>query len=338
MTDRPAAPSPPLLSGAAGAHARHHTYALLSRLMLEGLTPALLPYAAALPPLAAALPEPYDADGAAADHNALFNYQIFPYEGLFTESDGMLGGPTSESLMRLYAEHGYRPAPDAAPDHLGYELALLAFLCGAEADALEDGLTTIAGQLRRRQRLFLTTHLLRWLPPLVAAIRRHEVPFHAAAADLLLALAADHIAVLGDAPVTPDPLPAPPDLMEDAETGLGQIATYLLTPLYSGLYLSRATLAALGRGHRLPRGFGDRRPMLLTLLRTAAQYDALPALLDDLHGLIDRECAVYEQIAADNPMLAPFVQPWRKRAAACGATFRGAAGQLQRFHLAAEGP
>jgi len=116
----------------------------------------------------------------------------------------------------------------------------------------------------------------------------------------------------------PDPridfqLPAPPGLLEDEGTGLKEIVDYLLRPAYGGIYLSRDDIGRLARQRSLPRGFGDRRQMLLNLLRSAANYGGLVAILGELHSLASSWAAAYAEMAHE-PILAPFANPWHSRA------------------------
>ena len=132
---------PITLSSADMALARHHTYTLFSRLFLEGVTAELRPFLPPIPELAAVLPEPFDADESAATHHYLFQLNLFPYESIFLATDGLLGGPVTNKVQQQYEQSGFIvDASATSPDHIGHELAFLAFLCGAEADVWKDGL------------------------------------------------------------------------------------------------------------------------------------------------------------------------------------------------------
>lgn len=293
------------------ALARHHSYTLLGRLYLEGLTTTLLPYLQAIPQLSALLPASFDADEAAARHYRLFGFNVFPYESIFLDGDGLLGGPLAAAVQDSYRRCGYNPhTTDSSPDHVGHEVGLLAFLCAAEADAWQDDLPSQAERMRRLQRDFLQQHLLRWLPPLLLAIRQQEQPFYTALANLTLDLLHEHGAAISLSPEGSD-LPAPPDLLADEDTGLKDIARYLATPPYSGIYLSRDGVGALARQLDLPRGFGSRQDLLLNLLRSAVQYGSLPALLSTLQTRLAAWQDGYHD--AFHPPLASFAQTWHRR-------------------------
>lgn len=294
------------------ALARHHSYTLVGRLFLEGVQPDLLPFVRALPALSTALPEPWSADEAAAQHQHLWGFNVFPFESVFLGESGLLGGAATERVRDYYQHAGYRPTPSAASvDHVGEELRFLAFLCGAEADAWEDGLETTARALQQRQRDWLERHLLRWLPPLGQAVLRQQQSFPRALVELTWEVVQGHAEEVAVAAV-PWSLPAPPNLLADRGTGLREIATFLITPPHSGLFLSRDDIGALARRHELPRGFGSRQQMLVNLMRAAAQYDRLPALLASLSDLFATDQAALERQGAHR-LLEPFVRPWHER-------------------------
>ncbi|MCB0064297.1 MAG: molecular chaperone TorD family protein [Caldilineaceae bacterium] len=312
------------------ALARGRLYELCRQLYLEGVTVETAAVVKALPDFAAYLfPDQHETvdnvlERTAATHQELFGFNLFSYESMFLENAGLLNGEGSDAVAAAYRAFGYAPTMRAgAPDHLGEELGALAHLCTAEADAWEDGNRAIAQRMQREERQFLQTHLLRWLYPCVTAIQRHEDPFFAYVATVTAELTAAHYAALVAVVPTETPvarpvwaLPAPPTLLQDARTSLKDIAHFLITPVYSGIFLSRASINRLGRTQRLPRGFGSREQMLTNLLRTAAQYELLSALLGDLVQEFHLWQQTYQNVLTANAHLAEFVKPWLTRAGA----------------------
>ncbi len=345
----------PGLAAAQLAEARSRAYALLARLLVEGPTRALVervadtPLAAALPEglpagLAAGLPAgtPGAADGGveaaldtlAASHQALFSLEIFPYASVFMDPEVLTGGPLARAFADECRGAGFAAdLPGVSPDHIGGVLGLLAFLCGARADALEDGLTPEAEHLAGRARAALDRWLLPWLAPLSAAVAERRELLWGAVVEMLVALAIDHRAALGG-PAAPPALPAPPeDPLGDPATGLKDIARYLTTPCYSGAFLSRADLAALSRGQGTPAGFGGRLQTLNNLLRNAAEYGQLPALTAALSAALERRAAAARGLA-EVGLDRAFVAPWLARLEASQALLRAlgdAAGDQGRY-------
>ncbi len=300
------------------ATARSRAYTLFSRLYRDGLTPDGLKAARAVPALADALPEAFDTEQAAADHYDLFHLNVFPYASLFLDEAGQLGGPVTDDARRWLRQAGY--AADTSresADHVGHALGLLAFVSGAEADAWHDGRADEAVRMQGLQRRFFDAHLLWWLPAFAYAARRHGHPFYALLSDLTLDLALDHRLALGpsvEAVRATPPLPDPPVLLDDAKTGLKDIAAYRATPAWSGLYLSRADIGRLGRAEHLPRGFGARVLMLANLLHAAADYDRLDPLLTQLQDLLRTWQSFYAALTdRDVPGLALIVPVWFER-------------------------
>ena len=130
---------------------------------MQGLTAVSLPYLQTIPDVAAVLPADFDEDQAAADHYQLFGFNVFPYQSIFLDPAGLLGGSITDEVVRSYSQAGLSVGPagnqatDESPDHLGYELRLMAFLCAAEADAWRDGLPAEAGRMAGGSGLFWTS-------------------------------------------------------------------------------------------------------------------------------------------------------------------------------------
>lgn len=316
-TEIPASPRRPLAMSQK-ALARSRAYTLFGRLYLDGLTGETLLRVQAIPELVETLPDSFDADEAAADHQHLFGFNLFPYQSIFLDPSGLLGGDIAERALQCYQEAGFDVQDGSeSADHIGHELHLLAYLSGQEAKARQD---RRSGSLQRAiglQRDFLDEQLLPWLPPLVQALGRQENAFYAVLADLTLNLVAEHRASLKPGPEVDFQLASPPELLEDEKTGLKEIVGYLLRPIYSGIYMSRDDIGRLARWHSLPRGFGDRQQMSLNLLRSAANYGGLSAILSQLQDLARSWSATYAEMALD-PSLSPFASQWHSRASKTG--------------------
>lgn len=266
-----------------------------------------------MPELHDALPRPFVADEDAAAHHQLFAFNVFPFESIFLDASGLLGGDVTRRVQMAYRMSGLTvDTAGTEADHVGLELAALAQLC-AHAAGAEPVQTH---QQLSRQRRFLEAHLLRWLPALRLAVAQQGDGFYTAVSSLTLSLAADHYRDLlaQDAAEQEDfALPEAPDLLQSDKTSLKDIATFLVTPPYGGTYFSRDDVSRVARGLQLPRGFGSRQQMLHNLMRTAVQYDKLPALFDSLQEHLLRWQHSYADIVRQQPVLASFVLPWQAR-------------------------
>ncbi|WP_420631993.1 TorD/DmsD family molecular chaperone [Candidatus Leptofilum sp.] len=301
------------------ARARSYSYRLFSALFLDGVTAVSLPYLQQIPELTAVLPQQFNLDTAAASHHELFQFNIFAYESFFLGEDGLVGGDKTAVVNQHFFQLGYQTAgPDNQADELGQELACLAFLVGQEASAWESDNKPRAQEWQTRQRFFLETHLLRWVPICLLAVENQADPFFAELAKLTLDLLLTHVSELVKTTVSPPPsfLPPTQNILANEKTGFKEIARHLLLPAFSGIYLSRDNIGQLGRQFDLPRGFGSREMMLLNLLRTAVQYDALPSLLAALQEIAREWQTSYQQIIENYPKAALFIQPWQAVAAA----------------------
>ena len=113
-----------------------------------------------------------DARRMGEDHTTLFvsgaKGSCPPYESSHSGPDADVG-MIAASVDTAYRASGFvLDADGEAPDHVAVELDFLSALCVREAEATT---TTEAEDWRRRQHAFLSSHLLRWLPALVEAVR-----------------------------------------------------------------------------------------------------------------------------------------------------------------------
>lgn len=261
-----------MLSPQEHAAARHASYSLLARLFREPISAEITPYLNAIPELTPAYLCPDDAKIA---HQQLFGFDIFPHESVFRDSSGLIGGDIANAVIEQYQQGGFRWLGEA--DHIANELAFLAFLAGAESDALEDELVIVAARMRQIQGDFLQAHLLQWLPPFVVAVQRQGDVFYQAVASLTWQLVSDHAGQSLE-PFVASQRPEAPDL-RDPETALKTIGRFLTSPHESGWWLSGGEMGEIGRKLDLPRGFGGRIQTMMNLFRSATQFDGAVQLL-----------------------------------------------------------
>lgn len=141
---------------------QRRAYLLLAELVSKGVDHHRLPQLKQIEPLAEALGSDPDLDALAAAHHALLSLEVFPFEGVFLDPEGLVSART---------------------DHLGVMLETLAEASPDEA------------------RILLDEHLLRWLPAFVVAVRAHDAGFFRVVIDLALELVIAHRQSLGEPPV-----------------------------------------------------------------------------------------------------------------------------------------
>lgn len=95
-----------------------------------------------------------------------------PYEAVYRDSReidgvptrGLLMGPSTVDVKRLYQDAGAELGLSELSDHIGVELAFLAFLCEREKAAYAEGDSAAADNYRAYQLGFLNEHILKWVP------------------------------------------------------------------------------------------------------------------------------------------------------------------------------
>ncbi len=321
----------------AQALARSRLYGLLARLLIRGVDELALAQLEQLGWASRPAEVGELLDELAAEHHATFAVGVFPYAGVFLDGSAQAGSYADEVMLR-YARAGFTPLLDELPaDHLGVELAFLAFVTGAEADAIADGREQLAAGLDRTLAEFLDVCVLGYLPALLTAAE--ELPnsgFWVVLLGEILALVAEHRARLPGA-IEPVALRGLGELLDDPRTGLRRIAEQLLTPAASGVFLSRSDIAALARGRELPRGFGSRLLMLDNLLRSAVEYGELTPLLAALDDRLARRDHGLARLAVAYGLdLA--VAPWRDALARSRALLRRVSASAHALQAQAASP
>ncbi|MEQ8276563.1 MAG: molecular chaperone TorD family protein [Deltaproteobacteria bacterium] len=213
--------------------------------------------------------------GVAVKHEPGAHYEALglavpPHESVFVDPEGVVGGEVSQRVVDTYARLGFAyDVTGPAPDHLAVQLRALASTCAGAASA---------------QRVMLDVHLLGWVPLFAHALRGFA-PYDIAASTLLGVLL-EHRATLGPhrggAPVAEVSID-----LEDRKTSLRDIAGHLCRPAACGLWISRFDVTRFARGVSSSHGFGERALMLENLMHSAADRDALPALLTALGAEVD---------------------------------------------------
>jgi TorA maturation chaperone TorD len=161
------------MNSAQVGQARHHSYVLFSRLLRGGLTPELRPFVEQIPELADSLTKAYDEDIAAAHHENIFGFNLFPLQSIFLDVRGLAGGTEAKRVRKFYITVGFAEEKGVDADHMAQLLLCLAQLCQSES-----------GTARQQQANLLGQHILRWLLPFTGALKQQGRDFYACVADL----------------------------------------------------------------------------------------------------------------------------------------------------------
>lgn len=108
----------------------------------------------------------------ATEYSSLFlmgtDDQVNPYESYYLGDEPIISQEPTVEVKHIMDELGYGGHESYAEpaDHVGVELAFMAFLCRAAAKQLDDGNREYARRYLALQRQFLDQHLLEWVPDL----------------------------------------------------------------------------------------------------------------------------------------------------------------------------
>lgn len=294
------------LDARARAEGRSVAYGMLARLMLRGLDAEMLARLQAADGwlLGGRLELELDLEDAAVAHHSVFGMAVHPHAGVFL-GDPAQAGAWDDRVRAHFEQAGFAPAPgDVAVDHLGMALAFSSYVCGAIADAHEDGRVDVVDRLERIAEAFLDECVLSWLPVMAGTMVVATAGdgdhggdgdgdgdghgdgdgargFWRRVVEAALELTVEHRLTAGSPLSVPRLRPAP-ELLDDPDTDLRAITRYLLTPARSGVFLTRADIARAGRRADVPRGFGSRSVELRNLLQGAAELGELSAVLAGL--------------------------------------------------------
>lgn len=213
------------------------------------------------------LQDPRDEFG--ADHYQAVGLEVSPYASVYFDELGQMGGEAFEQVNDAYrVGHWY---PKGTPDHISTELIYLATL-------LKEGRKAEAGQ-------FLSSQILTWLPIFCIALKQTENFFFSQLATYVLELAQKLFKEL-NAELFPPELPKlEQEILDNPETGLKDIAKYLLTPGLCGFYLTQFRLKKLASQLEVPFGFGTRSQILPSLIFSSIDYSKAKALLGGLQEI-----------------------------------------------------
>ncbi len=200
-----------------------------------------------------------------ATHNELFLFQVYPYASVFLGEEGGLGGEARDRVAGFW--RALSQTPPGEPDHLATLLGAYARLVDLE---LETENAAEAARWRQARHACLWEHILSWALPFLLKLRDMAPPFYLGWADLLERALAQESATLGPPARTPLALRASSPLQDPRETGGEGFVIALLSPVRSGLVLTRSDLARAGRDLGLGLRVGERAYILKAMLAQGA--------------------------------------------------------------------
>ena len=191
----------------------------------------------------------------------LFLLQAYPYASVYLGEEGMLGGDARDRIAGFWRAIGR--VPPTEPDHLAIMLALYAEL--RELEHVETSEERRAA-LERARLTYLWEHLLTWLPGYLDKVGEIAPPPYRAWAGLLWETLLAEAAEAPDQPKPPSWLVEAPGVPDPDEEEASAVLAGLLSPLRSGMVLTRADLVRAANSLGLGLRSGERRFMLEALM------------------------------------------------------------------------
>jgi TorA maturation chaperone TorD len=303
---------------------RHATYNLLSRLFLAPPDRALLERLATLPPFDGVLREtPINPDTVEMYQVAfqeLFGFNFFPYESLFHERELMVNTAGVERIRRLMEEAGFDHSTYAvgATDHLGVELAFMAYLIAREIDGEQRGQGGMIQTAQVYQATLLHQHLATWVPVAMLTMQAiapaplfhllAEITLELVLSDITMLPATDAIEWVEDLPVSDVPTEE-----ENEDDGLSSLIRHLITPVESGVFLTRIEIRRMARQLHLPITMGDRFGMVKQLFEAAGQFEKIEPLVTLLKQYWAQTEAQVVALMSAVPLWGSYGEVWLRR-------------------------
>ena len=198
----------------------------------------------------------------ADDYTELFVFQLYPYASVYLGSEGMMGGEARNLIAGFW--RALNETPPAEADHLAVMLALYARLAEMQEREAESDEQRLSSRAARKA--FLWEHLLSWLPFYLCKLSDIAPPFYKRWGEILLEALLAEAATTGRQEQLPLHLREAPRLINPQEQGVEEFLQAVLTPVRSGLILTRADLIKSARKIGLSLRMGERRFILKTLL------------------------------------------------------------------------
>ncbi len=178
------------------------------------------------------------------EYTDLFVHQLPPYASIYLDAEGKIGGEARSRIAGFWRALGLTPPSE--PDHLATLLGLWASIT---QEAAGEGESERGSLLGHAAVTLVSEHLVSWLTPYLVRVSELSKPF-TPWAELLAAVVEDTL----EGVPHPD-LPVHLTLEQAGLEGPDDLVAYLLTPIRSGLVLTRTDLrraaSELGLGTRI---------------------------------------------------------------------------------------
>jgi TorA maturation chaperone TorD len=197
----------------------------------------------------------------ADEYTELFIFQLYPYASVYLGAEGMIGGEARDRVAGFWRALGQMPP--AEPDHLSVMLALYARLVELETGESDAGRRE---SWRSARKAFLWEHLLSWLPTVyLAKFFSLATPFYNRWGTLLMRALLEEARLVGQQERLSLHLREAQGLIDPRSNGVEDFLQSILTPVRSGMILTRADLTRAARKLGLSVRMGERKFILKSL-------------------------------------------------------------------------
>ena len=95
-----------------------------------------------------------------------------PYGSVYLE-DGKMMGESTIDVRNWYEKDGLDIVINDAPDHIAMELEFMHYLVAKQTQATNEGNLRDIQRYQQKQKMFLCSHLARWLPPFAKNVQEN---------------------------------------------------------------------------------------------------------------------------------------------------------------------
>ena len=196
----------------------------------------------------------------ADEYTEIFIFQLPPYASIYLGAEGMIGGEARDRVAGFWRAIG--ETPPAEPDHLSVMLALYARLVELEVE--ESNVRRREGW-RAARKAFFWEHLASWLFVYLIKLADTASQFYKRWSTTLQLALMEEAMILGDQERLPLHLREAPALIDPRSSGAEEFLQSLLTPVRSGIIVTRADLTRAARDIGLSLRMGERKFILKAL-------------------------------------------------------------------------
>jgi len=242
----------------------------------------------------------------ADEYTQLFVFELYPYASVYLGPEGMLGGEARDRISGFWRALGQ--APPAESDHLSVMLAFYARLVDLE-DEESDSRRRLSW--RNSRKAFLWEHIVSWLPIYLAKVAEISPPFYKRWGELLMKALLEEVQTVGTQESLSIHLREQIGLIDPRNNPVEEFLQSILTPVRSGMILTRSDLTAIARKLELSLRMGERKFILKTLFAQDAS-GVLAALANEAEVWTERH-------RSDYAGLRDVARAWEKKATAAAA-------------------